>query len=323
MTRPATVILTALLVALLPVTAWTQTFPSSTVKIVTVSPGGAPDVIARLIAEKLRETWARSVIVENRPGASGNIAAETVARSAPDGYTLLFFDSSTWAINPHLFAKVPYDPFKDFAPVAQIALLPLFLVIPSSEPVTNIVQLIAYARQNPGKLTYSSAGIGSSHHLTAELFRSMAGIDIVHVPYKGGGPAAVALNAGEVQMGFLSYPLAQAGVSSGRLRILGIGTAQRSPTLPDIPTIAESGVPGFDLFTTLGMLAPAGTPREVISRLHSGVTAAVAGPDVRQRIASFGITVAPPVSPEQFGAVMRAEYDKFGHLVKLSGASME
>ena len=301
-----------------------QPFPARTVKIiVSTAPGGAPDVIARLIAEKLSTLWDRQVVVENRPGAAGNISAQVVARSAPDGYTLLFYDSPIWAINPHIFAKLPYDPFKDLAPVVQTHRLPLFLVVPSSVPANYAAQLVAYAKQNPGKLAYSSAGSGSSHHLTAELFRSMADINIVHVPYKGGAPSAIALSAGEVQMGFLSYPLAQAGVSSGKLRMLGIGSGQRSAALPDIPTISESGVPGFDLYTTLGMLAPAGTPHDVIAKIHAGVINAIGDAEVRRRIASFGITVAPQISPDQFGVVMQAEFEKFGRLVKLSGARLE
>jgi tripartite-type tricarboxylate transporter receptor subunit TctC len=324
MTRRVTGFLVVVLAALLPTVAWTQTYPLRAVKvIVATAPGGLPDVIARLVAEKLREAWASPVIVENRPGASGNIATEMVVRSAPDGYTLLSYDSPIWAINPHLFAKLPYDPLKDLAPVAQIVQAPLFLVVPSSGPITNVAQLIAYAKKNPGKVTYASAGTGSSHHLTAELFKSMAGIEIVHVAYKGGAPAAVALNAGEVQMGFISFPLAQAGVSGGKLRMLGIGTAERSPDLPDIPTVAEGGLPGFELYTTTGWLAPAGTPREVIAKIHAGIAAAAAAPDVRKRLASFGVTVATLASPEQFGAVMRSEYEKFGRLVKLSGARME
>jgi tripartite-type tricarboxylate transporter receptor subunit TctC len=182
--RAIAVMLTAVLAALLATAAEAQTFPSRAVKVVVATaPGGLPDVIARLVAEKLREAWASPVIVENRPGASGNIATEMVVRSAPDGYTLLSYDSPIWAINPHLFAKLPYDPFKDLAPVAQIVQAPLFLVVPSSGPITNVSQLIAYAKKNPRKVTYASAGTGSSHHLTAELFKSMAGIEIVHVAY--------------------------------------------------------------------------------------------------------------------------------------------
>lgn len=308
----------ALLIALVPLTTWAQAYPSRPVKFVTgTASGGLPDVFARLVAQKMSENWGQ-VIVENRPGAGYKIASELVAKSAPDGYTLLFGDSSVWAFNPHLFAKLPYEPLK-FVPVIQLARLPLFLVVPSSSSATNVTQLIAYAKQNPGKITYASSGIGSYHHIATEMFRWMAGIDIVHVPYKGAAQAGAALIADEIQMGFVSYTVVQQGVKSGQVRVLAISTGQRSAAFSDIPTVAEAGVPGHDMFSTQGIVAPPGTPREVIAKLHAGIAAAAAAPEVAQRIASFGVTVTTS-SPEQFGAVMRTEYDKFAPLIKLSGA---
>jgi tripartite-type tricarboxylate transporter receptor subunit TctC len=301
-----------------------EVFPNKTVKIiVSTAPGGAPDVIARLIAEKLKDQWHQGVVVENKPGATGNISAVVVAKSPADGYTLLYYDSPIWAINPHLYKKLPYDPFADFSPVIQTHLAPLFLLVPTSLPIYSVKQLIEFAKKNPGRVAYASAGTGSSHHLYAEHFRYLADIEIVHIPYKGGAPASIALSASEVQMGFLSYPLAQAGLLSGKVRILGIGTAQRSPHLPDIPAIAESGLPGFDLYTTLGFLAPSGTPGEVISKIHAAVWSAISDHDMVERVSSFGINLAPNITPTQFGLVMKEEYEKFGKIVKISGAQMD
>jgi tripartite-type tricarboxylate transporter receptor subunit TctC len=304
----------------LPLAGWTQTFPSRPVRfLVGSAPGGILDVAARSIGQKLTEKWGQPVLVEFRLGAAGSIAGEALAKSPPDGYTLLVGESGVWGISPHLLTKAPYDPREDFAPVTQVGLLPVFLVIPSTVPATSAAEFIAYARKNQGKLAYASGGVGSIHQLTAELFKSMAKLDILHVPYKGGGPAAAAVLTGEVQMAFVSYAGAQIGLSSGKLRMLGISTAQRAPNFPDIPTVSETGLPGFDLSTTLGLIAPAGTPRELISRLHADIMAAVAMPDVVQRLSDAGLTVAPGPS-EQFGAVIRSEYEKFGQLVKLSGA---
>jgi tripartite-type tricarboxylate transporter receptor subunit TctC len=301
-----------------------EVFPSKSVRIiVSTAPGGAPDVIARLVAEKLKDLWHQSIVVENKPGAGGNISAAYVAKSVPDGYTLLYYDSPIWAINPHLYKKLPYDPFLDFAPVIQTHHAPLFLVVPTTFSVTSVKQLIEFAKKNPNKVTYASAGTGSSHHLYAEQFRYLADIEIIHIPYKGGAPASIALSSSEVQMGFLSYPLAQAGLMSGKLKILGIGTAQRSPNLPEIPSISESGLPGFDLYTTFGFLAPSGTPIEVISKIHDSVWSAISDHEMIQRVSSYGINLAPLLTPSQFGAVMKEEYEKFGKIVKISGAQMD
>jgi tripartite-type tricarboxylate transporter receptor subunit TctC len=309
----------ALLAALVPLTTWAQAYPAKPVRFVTgTAAGGLPDVVARLVAQKMSENWG-TVIVENRPGAGYKIAAEVVANAPPDGYTLLFGDSAVWAFNPHLFSKLPYEPLK-FAPVIQLARLPLFIAVPSSSPATNLAQLIAHAKQNPGKVTYGSSGIGSYHHIATEMFRSMAGIDIVHVPYKGAAQAGAALIANEIQMAFVSFAVVGQGVKSGQARVLAISTAERAPTLSHIPTVAEAGVPGYDGSATLGIVAPPGTPRDVIARLHAGIVATV--PDVSPRVAAFGITVATS-SPEQFGAAMRAEYDKFGPVIKRAGVSID
>jgi tripartite-type tricarboxylate transporter receptor subunit TctC len=312
--------ISTLLMALLPALGWTQTFPTKPVRLLVGSaPGGILDVTARSIGNRLSEKWGQPVLVEFRLGAAGSIAGEALARSAPDGYTLLVGESGVWGISPHLLTKSPYDPRVDFTAVSQVGLLPVFLVIPAAVPANNVTEFIAYARQREGKLAYASGGVGSIHQLTAELFKSMAKLDILHVPYKGGGPAAAAVLAGEVQMAFVSYAGAQVGLSSGKLRMLGISTAKRAPNFPDIPTVSENGLPGFDIFTTLGVIAPAGTPREIVARIHADILAALAIPEVTQRITDAGLTVIPG-SGEQLGAVIRSDYEKFGELVKLSGA---
>jgi tripartite-type tricarboxylate transporter receptor subunit TctC len=309
-----------LLMLLLPAVVAAQAFPTKPVKILVGSaPGGILDVAARSIGNRLSEKWSQPVLVEFRLGAAGSIAGEALAKSPADGYTLLVGESGVWGISPHLVTKSPYDPRVDFAPVSRVGLLPVFLVIPVAVPAANVTELIAYARQHQGKLAYASGGVGSIHQLTAELFKSMAKLDILHVPYKGGGPAATAVLTGEVQMAFVSYAGAQVGLSSGKLRMLGISTAQRAPNFPDIPTVSENGLPGFDIFTTLGVIAPAGTPREIVAKIHADILAALAIQEVSQRITDAGLTVSPG-SSEQFGAVIRSEYEKFGQLVKLSGA---
>jgi len=302
--------------------ALAQNYPARTVKIVVgTSPGGSPDVFARLIAQKMSESWG-AVVIENRIGANGNIAAEIVSKSAPDGYTAYVCDSAIWAINPHLYAKVPYRPLEDFAGVSTISTLPTFLTIHPSVPATTYAEFIAYAKNNPGKLAYASAGNGSIHHITTELFKSLAGIEMVHVPYKGTGQAGPALIAGDVQVAFSSYTAMAQYARAGKVRILASADGKRTPALPDIPTIAELGIPGFDMASMLGVLVPAGVPRDIVAKLNAGVVAAVASPEVNDKIAGFGVRVGTS-TPEQFDALMRAEYEKYAKLVKLSGAKLD
>ena len=308
--------------ALAPIPAAAQSYPSKTVRIVVgTSPGGSPDVFARLIAQKMSESWG-SVVIENRIGANGNIAAEMVSKSAPDGYTAYVCDSAIWAINPHLYAKVPYRPLGDFAGVTTISTLPTFLTIHPSVPATTYAEFVAYAKKNPGKLAYASAGNGSIHHITTELFKSLAGIEMVHVPYKGMGQAGPALIAGDVQVAFSSYTAMAQYAKAGKVRILASADGRRTPALPDIPTIAELGIPGFDMASMLGALVPAGVPRDIVAKLNAGVAAAVASPEVHAKIAGFGVRIGTS-TPEQFDALMRAEYDKYARLVKLSGAKLD
>jgi tripartite-type tricarboxylate transporter receptor subunit TctC len=302
--------------------AGAQTYPAKPVRIIVgTSPGATPDVFARYIAQKMSESWG-PVLVENRVGATGSIAAELVAKSAPDGYTAYIAESAIWGLNPHLFKRLPYDPLRDFAPVTTIAGLPTFLTLHQSVPARSYAEFIAYAKANPGKLSYASSGNGSIHHITTELFKSLAGVDVVHIPYKGMGLGAQALIAGDVQLAFTSYTSVAPHVKSGKLRMLAASTAQRMPALPDLPTVVEFGYPGFDMVAQLGALMPAGAPREVVAKFREGVVAAVASPDVRDKMLGFGTTVGTS-TPEQFGALMKAEYEKYAGLVKLSGAKMD
>ena len=302
--------------------ALAQSYPAKTVKVIVgTSPGGSPDVFGRLIAQKMSESWGQ-VVIENRIGANGNIAAEMVAKSAPDGYTAYVCDSAIWAINPHLYAKVPYRPLEDFAGVTTIATLPTFLTVHPSVPATTYGEFVAYAKKNPGKLSYGSAGNGSIHHITTELFKSLAGLQMVHVPYKGMGQAVPALIAGDVQVVFSSYTAMAQFAKAGKVRILASAEGRRTPVLPDIPTIAELGIPGFDMASLLGALVPAGTPREVVEKLNAGIVAAVASPEVHDKIAAFGVGVGTG-TPEQLDALMRAEHEKYARLVKLSGAKLD
>jgi tripartite-type tricarboxylate transporter receptor subunit TctC len=310
--------------ALFPFAALPQTFPAAPVKIVVgASAGSNPDTLARLVAGKLHERWEVGVIVENRVGANNNIAADAVARAAPDGYTILLGETAIWGINPHLYAKLSYDPVKDFAPVAYAASAALVLAVPSKVPATDLPGFVAYARQNQGKLAYGSAGNGSFHHLYAELLKSLAGLEMLHLPYRGSAPLGLALLSGDVQMGFMSYSIAQQGLKSGQLRILGISTPRRAAAFPDVPSITEY-YPDFSVELTLGFVAPAATPREVVAKLHEGITAVLHSPQVVKQLGGLGLALAPkPMSAEQFGALIRAENITYGKIVRLSGARID
>ena len=315
--------LAALALALATTLALGQTYPSRSVKVIVgTSPGGSPDVFARMVAQKMTDSGWGTVVVENRVGANGNIAAEQVSKSSADGYTAYVCDSAIWAINPHLYKKVPYRPLEDFDGVSTIATLPTFLTIHPSVPATSYAEFVAYARAHPGKLAYGSSGNGSIHHITTELFKSMTGIRMVHVPYKGMGQAAPALIAGDVQVAFSSYTAMAAFAKAGKVRILASAEGKRAPALPDVPTLDELGLAGFDMASLLGMLVPAGTPRAEVDRLNAGVVAAVADPAIREKMIAFGVGVGTS-TPEEFDALRRAEYEKYAKLVKLSGAKLD
>jgi len=281
------------------------------------SPGGGTDISARILAPQLTQFLGQQVIVENRPGAGTMIGGEAVARAAPDGYTLLM-GISTLAINPAMYKKVPYDALKDLAPISQAVALSNVLVIHPSLPSRNLKAFIAFATARPGELNFASAGKGTSPHLSMELFLVMAKLKMLHVPYKGSGPGVTDLIAGHVPVMMPNMLSAQPHIKSGRLRALGVTGSKRAPGADDIPTIAEAGVPGYEAVQWYGVLAPAGTPGDIISKLHAGVVRAVQNPEVRKRLMNDG---AEPVgsSPAEFAAYIKAETDKWAKVIKAAG----
>jgi len=299
--------------------AWGQSnYPTRTVRlIVPSSPGGGTDISARILAPQLTQFLGQQVIVENRPGAGTMIGGEAVARAAPDGYTLLM-GISTLAINPAMYKKVPYDALKDLAPISQAVALSNVLVIHPSLPPRNLKAFIAFVKARPGELNFASAGKGTSPHLSMELFLVMAKLKMLHVPYKGSGPGVTDLIAGHVPVMMPNMLSAQPHIKSGRLRALGVTGTKRAPGADDIPTIAEAGVPGYEAVQWYGVLAPAGTPGDIIGKLHAGVVRAVQNPEVRKRLMNDG---AEPVgsSPAEFAAYIKAETDKWARVIKAAG----
>ncbi|MGZ5232059.1 MAG: tripartite tricarboxylate transporter substrate binding protein [Burkholderiales bacterium] len=289
--------------------------------IVPFPPGGGTDTLARVYGQKLGDALGQQVIIDNRPGGGTNIGAEIAAKALPDGYTALM-GNIAHAINVTLYSKLAYDLVRDFAPVSLLASTPNILVVHPSIPAKTVKELIVLARSRPGQLDYASSGSGSSSHLAAELFSSMTEIKMTHIPYKGGGPAVVALAGGQVSVGFATTPSVVGHIKSGKLRGLAVTTAQRSPSTPDLPTISEAGVPGYDAGTWYGLLVPAGTPREIVIRLHTESLKLLKQPDVKERLDSAGFEVIGN-TPEQFAAFIRAEIDKWARVVKASGARAE
>ena len=303
--------------------AFSQPFPTKPARLVVPFPPGGPlDAVGRSIAQKLTETWGQGVVVENKPGAGGNIGADLVAKSPPDGYTVVMGALSTHAVNPSLYASMPYDAQKDFAPITLVAITPNVLVVNPALPVKSVKELIAYAKANPGKLSFGSGSTGSAGHLAGELFKVDAGIDMVHIPYKGAAPATQALLAGDTQLMFDNLANAMAQVKAGKLRALAVTTAQRSRLAPELPTMAEAGVPGFDISTWFGLLAPAGTPPDVIARWNADVTRVLNTPDMRERLLAQGAEAAPD-SPAEFRRFIAAELVKYARIVKASGAKVD
>ena len=299
-----------------------QGYPARPVRlIVPSSPGGGTDITARLIAPKLSEYLGQQVVVENRPGAGTMIGGEAVARAAPDGYTLLM-GISTLAINPAIYRKVPYDALRDFVPVSQAVSLSNILVTHPSLPPRNVRELIAFARARPGQINYASAGVGTSPHLSMALFLSMTGLKMEHVPYKGSGPGVIDLVAGHVPVMMPNMLSALPHIKAGRLRAHGVTGVKRASGAPEIPTIAEAGVPGYEAVQWYGVLAPAGTSREIVAKLHGAVVRAVQNADVKARFLADG---ADPVgsSPEEFAAYIRAETAKWAKVVKDAGIRQE
>jgi tripartite-type tricarboxylate transporter receptor subunit TctC len=298
-----------------------QTYPSRPVRIVIpLSPGGTTDVPGRIIAQKLSESLGQNFFVENRAGAGGTIGSDFVAKSKPDGYTLLL-TATPFVITPHVYKKMPYDALADFAPVVRIASGPYVLVVHPSLGVNSVTELIAAAKKEPGKIDFASSGNGSAQHLVSELFMYMAGIKLNHVPYKGSGPAQQDLMSGIIKVSFVGTPIAIPHMKSGRLKALGVSTAKRSPEMPDVPTVAEAGVPGYEAIVWIGLLAPAGTPKEIVAKLNGDIARLVRTEDVRRLIGPTGMEPDPD-TPEQFAAYVKADYDKWGRVVRDSGATV-
>ena len=303
--------------------AQAQGYPTHAIRlIVPFPPGGATDIIARAVAQRWTETLGQSVVVENRPGAGGNIGSDIVAKATPDGYTLLMGTVGTHAINASLYTNMPYDHIKDFAPVILVAGVPNVMEVNPSVPAKTVQEFIAYAKANPGKLNFASSGSGTSIHLSGELFKVMTGVQMTHVPYKGSAPALTDLMGGQVQVMFDNLPPSLPHIKAGKLRPLAVTSATRAPALPDVPTVAESGVPGFEASSWFGVLAPAGTPRPIIDRLNGEVAKWLATPEAKERMLSLGAN-AIGGSPEDFAAHIRAETAKWAKVVKESGAKAE
>jgi tripartite-type tricarboxylate transporter receptor subunit TctC len=300
-----------------------QAYPNKPIRLVVPFPaGGGTDIMARVVSTKLSETLKWTIVVDNRPGAGGNIGVDLVAKAKPDGYTLVLGQTSNLAVNPTLYGSLPYDPVKDFAPITTVADAPLVLVVASSSPYKTLADVVAAARVQPNKITLGTPGNGTVAHLTGELFQKASGIKLQHVPYKGSSQAITDLLGGSIAVFMSSIPTAQAQIKSGAMRALAVTSAQRAADLPSVPTINESGYKGFDARTWFGLLAPAGTPAPVIAKLNAEVNKVLAMPEVRKKITVEGGNVLGS-SPEQFGALIKAEIPRWGQVVKESGAKID
>lgn len=298
-------------------------YPVKPIRIVIpYTAGGGTDIVARIIGQKLTDTWGQQVIADNRPGASGMIAGEIVSKAPPDGYTLIMGYTGDVAINQSLFRKMTFDPVKNFSPVALAATAPMLFVIHPSLPASNVKQLVALAKSQPGQLVYASAGVGQPGHLAFELLQHNAKVKLTHVPYKGGAPAVIDLVGGHVMMFCSGIMPAIPHVRSGKLRAIAVSTSTRSPVAPEVPTMIEAGMPGFDLPTWYGVLAPAGTSREVVSKLSGEITRIINLPDVKERLLREGADPAPR-SPEQFAQFIQAEVAKYAAIIKEAGVKPE
>jgi tripartite-type tricarboxylate transporter receptor subunit TctC len=311
-----------LLAAALAAPALAQSYPAKPVRIVVPYPPGGPnDIVARTVGQKLSEQLGQPVIVDNKPGASGNIGAESVAKSPADGYTLLLLTTGH-TINPSLYPKLGYDLAKDLAPVTQLTAGPMVVIVNPSLPAKNIKELISLAKAKPGALNFGSAGNGSSTHLAPELFSSMAGIKMNHIPYKGSAPALTDLMAGQIQVAFDFMISAMPHVKSGKIKALAVTSTTRSPAAPDLPTVAESGVPGFEVIGWNGLVVPARTPKEIVAKLNAELKKALDQPDTKERFAAQGFS-ATWTTPEKFGAYIESEHAKWAKVVKDSGAKID
>ena len=304
-------------------TALAQVFPSKPVRvIVPAPPGSAPDFLSRLLAPKLGDAWGQPFVIDNVLGAGGNIGTERVAKAPADGYTLLFNTIGPIGVNISMYANLPFDPVKDFAPITLIAKVPNILVVHPSVPAKSVQELIAYAKQNPGKLRYGSPGSGTSNHLSAELLKLMAGIDLLHIPYKSSAQMTIDILGAQVEVVFHNAPVLLPHVKSGALRGLAITSSKRNPSAPELATVAEAGVPGFEVTAWFGLMAPANTPLAVVNKIHADVVKAMALPEIRERMLA---QAAEPVgsTPREYAAFIAAEIAKWAKVVKQSGAKVE
>lgn len=300
-----------------------QTYPTHSIRLIVPFPaGGTTDILARAVAQRLTETLGQAVVVDNRPGAGGNIGSDIVAKSAPDGYTLVMGTVGTHAINPSLYAKMPYDHVKDFVPVVLVAGVPNVLEVNPSLPVHTVADLIKLAKEKPGTINFASSGSGTSIHLSGELFKTMAGVDMTHVPYKGSAPAITDLIGGQVQVMFDNLPSSLAQIKAGKLRAIAVTSLKRAPALPDVPTISESGLPGFEASSWFGILAPAGTPPAVIARINHEVNQWLQSADAREKLLAQGAEAAGG-TPDKFASHIRVESEKWAKVVKASGAKAD
>lgn len=322
MYRPAALLGLCVLLLAPGAAPYAQPFPSKPLRIVVpFPPGGPSDYAARVVSLKIPEFFGQPVVVDNRPGAGGIVGAELTARAAPDGYTLLIANLGMLSILPHL-RKLPYDPFKDFTPVVNLIGGPSFVLVHPSVPATNLRELIALAKRNPGQLAYASAGVGQISHMNGELMKMMAGVDMLHIPYKGTGPIMPELVGGQVSMTFSTAVENLNFVKNGRVRLLAVTGPKRLAILPDTPTMSESGLPGFESLNWNGLVGPAGIPRELLQRLNSAIVKALNTSDVQQRVAAQGNYVIGD-TPEQFAAFIRTESDKWGKVVRTANIRLD
>lgn len=301
-----------------------QAYPSRPVKLmVAVAPGGVIDILARLFAPRLSTAWGQQVVVENRPGAASIIATEYVARSQPDGYTLLVSSEGPFAINPHLYSKLPYDPIKDFAPIAILSTISPVIAVHISVPVKSVPELISHAKTHPASLTYGSMGSGTYSHIAMEEFKQRAGVDIMHVPYKGSAPAMADLLAGQTSMILVNLSVVEQYVKAGKLRLIGAATPKRLGSLPDLPTVSETSLPGFEANTWFGILAPAKVPPAVVAKVHAEIMRIIGTPGFQeQNYANLGL-VPVPITSEEFSQKLKADLERWGPIIKASGAKAD
>jgi len=309
--------------SLCPVTALAQAWPNKTIRLIVPFPaGGGVDYIGRLVGKGLSDRLGQQVVIDNRPGANAILGLEVLKASAPDGYTIAAASAGPLAVNPFIYAKLPHDTLKDFTQIANMVNFPLLLVVHPSLPVKNVKELIALAKSRPGEITYASPGSGNSSHLAPELFNSMAKVNILHIPYKGMAPAVLSVLSGEAHLLHSSIPPILPHVRAGKVRALGVGNAQRIPSMPEIPTISEAGLPGFEAYAWAGMIGPANMPKDIVQRLSKEIVEILKQKDVIERMLAEG-TVPTPSSPEEFTAYMKSELKKWGDVVKMANIKIE